>query len=107
MKSLSVEDAKKLGAIIRRLRQDAGLTRKQLQAETRVAASTIRNCEMCRHRITEWTLSRLLAHPSMRELPALAAAEGLKLSLEGGADEKTGEEGSDLSDTQTAPPKAI
>lgn len=88
---LSVEDAKKLGAMIRELRQSAGLTRKELEAQTRVAAATIRNCEMCRHRITAWSLRQLLAHPSMQALPAMAAAQGITLSLDGDADKQAGE----------------
>lgn len=91
MTALSAEDAKKLGAMIRELRQAAGLTRKDLEAQTRVAAATIRNCEMCRHRITAWSLRQLLAHPSMSALPAMAAAEGIKLSLDGEADKPASE----------------
>lgn len=91
MKPLPIEESKKLGAILRKLREDAGLTRKELQEATGVAASTIRNCEMCRHQITAWTLGKLLAHASMRELPALADAEGIKLSFEEDEDEKADE----------------
>lgn len=86
--SLSIADAQKLGVMIRELRQAAGLTRMELQAQTQVSVVTIKNCEMCRRPITEWALRRLLAHPSMRDLPAMAAAEGIKLSLEGDADKK-------------------
>lgn len=91
MNSLSIADAKKLGVMIRELRQAAGLTRMELQAETQVSVAMIKNYEMCRRPITEWALQRLLAHPSMRDLPAMAAAEGIKLSLEGDADKKPDE----------------
>lgn len=91
MTALSVEDAKKLGTMIRELRQAAGLTRQELEAQTRVAAATIRNCETCRHRFTAWTLRQLLAHPSMHALPAMAAAEGIMLTPDGEAVKQTSE----------------
>jgi len=68
-----------LGAIVRWLREAAGLTRAQLEAQTGLSDATIRNIETARHQMTAQTLRKLLAHPAMAALPALAQAAGVPL----------------------------
>lgn len=69
-----------LGDIVRWLREAAGLTRRQLEAQTGISDSTIRNIEKNRHRLTAATLRKLLVHPAMAALPERARAAGLTLS---------------------------
>ena len=68
-----------LGQIVRWLRESAGLTRSQLEAQTGISAPTIRNIEKNRHKLTAATLRKLLAHPAMAALPARAREAGLPL----------------------------
>ena len=68
-----------VGQIVRWLRETAGLTRGQLEYETGVADSTIRNIETVRHRPTVSILRKLLRHPSMVSLPEMANQAGLSL----------------------------
>jgi len=70
-----------LGDIVRWLRAAAGLTRRQLESQTCISASTIRNIEKDRHKLTAATLHKLLAHPAMAALPELAKESGLSLGL--------------------------
>ena len=72
-----------LGAIVRWLREAAGLTRSQLEAQTGLSDSTIRNVELARHQMTADTLRKLLAHPAMAALPEWARAAGLPLGRRG------------------------
>lgn len=65
------------GELARFLREAAGLTREELAAQTGIASSTLRNFEMRRHLPTQATLTRLLSHSCMTQLPALAEAEGV------------------------------
>lgn len=68
-----------LGALVRWLREAAGLPRVQLEGQTGLCAATIRNLEKDRHRPTAATLRKLLKHPAMRALPLLAQEAGLPL----------------------------
>ena len=68
-----------IGQLVRWLRETAGLTRSQLECETGVARSTIRNLETARHRPTVSILRKLLRHPSMASLPGMAKQAGLSL----------------------------
>lgn len=68
-----------VGQIVRWLRETAGLTRRQLEYETGVAHSTIRNFEAARHRPTVSILHKLMRHPSMASLPEMAEQAGLSL----------------------------
>ena len=70
-----------LGQIVRWLREEAGLTRSQMEAQTGISAPTIRNIEKNRHKLTAATLRKLLAHPAMVTLSARAQAAGLPLGL--------------------------
>ena len=70
-----------LGQIVRWLREGAGLTRSQLEAQTGISAPTIRNIEKNRHKLTATTLRKLLAHPAMAALPERARQAGLPLGL--------------------------
>jgi hypothetical protein len=66
-----------VGALVRWLREAAGLTRAQLAAQTGFCSSTIRNLEKDWHQPTAATLGKLLQHPAMRALPLLAQEAGL------------------------------
>ena len=68
-----------LGQIVRWLREEAGLTRSQMEAQTGISAPTIRNIEKNRHKLTAATMRKLLAHPAMAALPARAREAGLPL----------------------------
>jgi hypothetical protein len=68
-----------LGAIVRWLRQAAGLTRAQLEVQTGLPESTILKIETARRQLTASTLRKLLAHPAMAALPEWAQAAGLPL----------------------------
>ncbi len=72
-----------VGAIVRWLREGAGLTRAQLAAQTGLSKSSIRNIEMARYPLTAATLDKLLAHPAMAALPEWARAAGLPLVYRG------------------------
>lgn len=68
-----------LGQIVRWLREAADLTRSQLESQTGISTSTIRNIEKSRHQFTAATLRKLLAHPAMATLPERAKEAGLPL----------------------------
>jgi len=70
-----------LGNIVRWLRETAGLTRRQLAAQTGISDATLKNIETNRHKLTATTLHKLLAHPTMAALPKLAKEAGLSLGL--------------------------
>lgn len=76
-----IQPVSTLGALVRELREAAGLTRQNLQDQIGVAASTIRNFETGRHAPTAWTLRRLMKSPAMASLPELAEQAGLALDL--------------------------
>ena len=68
-----------IGQVVRWLREAAGLTRQQLEYETGIADTTIRNIEMARHRPTVASMRKLLRHPAMSSLPEMAKQAGLSL----------------------------
>lgn len=68
-----------IGQVVRWLREAAGLTRQQLEYETGIADTTIRNIEMARHRPTVASMRKLLRHPAMASLPEMAKQAGLSL----------------------------
>ena len=79
-----------VGQIVRWLREEGRLLRRQLAAETGVSEATLRNVEMGRHLPTAGTIRKLLTAPCMSPLPALAKAAGLALGLgESGVGDKT------------------
>lgn len=65
------------GEVLRRLREDAGLTRLELGQATKVAPSTIRNIECGRVQANAWTWRKLLRHESLWQLPEAARLAGL------------------------------
>ena len=70
-----------LAKMIRQMRRAARLTRAQLARETDTRASGLKQGERGKHPFPRCVLRRLLQHPSMRDLPARAAAAGIKLDL--------------------------
>lgn len=66
-----------LGEIVRRLREDSGLLRRDLAGAVGIATETIRNLETGRHSPTAWTWQKLLGHPALSDLSRLAAEAGL------------------------------
>jgi transcriptional regulator with XRE-family HTH domain len=74
-------DHARLAKIIRQLRRAARLTRTQLARETDTRAGGLKHGERGKHPFPRCVLRRLLLHPCMRDLPALAAAAGIKLEL--------------------------
>ena len=82
----SPSPTKLLGECIRRLREAAGLTRSHLARECQIRDDDLKGSELGRRPLPDWALRRLLTHPSMRELPARAAAVGVNLAQsDGGA----------------------
>ena len=70
-----------IGSICRDLRQAAGVSRAQMEAQTGVAHRTIRDLETGRLLPTPDLIRRLLTAPALADLPALAKAAGLSLGL--------------------------
>ena len=81
MKRPPEESTKHLGELARELRQAAGLTRRQLAAETGLCDLTILNFELARRLPTKDTLNRLLAHPALAQLVEMALTEGIAVEL--------------------------
>lgn len=73
----------RLGKLIRQLRGAAELTRAQLARETNINPAGLKRGEIGKKPFPRLALCRLLGHPSMRDLPARAAREGIKLDLDG------------------------
>lgn len=71
-----------VGDLIRRLRQAAGLTRRQLAAGVGLNESVLRNVESGRYLIRPSTLQALMKAPALADLPTLAGREGIELDLE-------------------------
>ncbi len=86
----TIRSAPTLGTQVRELREAAGLTRQQMEAQTGVGASTIRNFETGKHKPTAWMLRRLMKLPAMIDLLELAEQAGLALDLEEGDTPKDG-----------------
>lgn len=70
-----------LGKMLRQLRFAAGLNRTELAREVNIRADGLKRVEIGKKPLPRWALSRLLSHPSMRDLPARVAAAGIKLDL--------------------------
>ena len=73
--------AETIGSICRDLRQGAGVTRRQMAAQTGLAVTTISNLEMSRLLPTPDMVRKLLKSPALADLPARAKAAGLSLGL--------------------------
>lgn len=71
-----------LGALLRYLREDAGLLRRDLADAVGIATATVRNLETGRHIAKAWTWQRLLGHPALADLPRVATEAGLKLPVQ-------------------------
>ena len=70
-----------LGELAQRLREDAGLFRRDLAQQTGLSLPTLRQFESGRIRLGREQLLQLLAHPCMARLPDAAQAAGLGLGL--------------------------
>ena len=70
-----------LGELVRRLRQDAGMSRRELARAIGLSLNTLGRFEIGRLRLTRAQLLRLLRHPCMARLPDRAKAAGLLLGL--------------------------
>lgn len=70
-----------LGHLIRLLRTDAGLTRAQLGAGTKLGAATIKSIELSRRQLTKSQLDALLRAPCMDRLLEWAKVEGITVEL--------------------------
>lgn len=69
-------EANDIGSLIRRLRQEGGLTRRALSEQTNLAETTIRELELGRLTPTRDVLARLLRSPVMAALLEQARAGG-------------------------------
>lgn len=69
-----------LGMLVRRLREHAGLTLKDLSEAVMLAAVTLRAIEAGKP-AAQQTWRALLAHPAMRALPRLAQQQGFQIEL--------------------------
>ena len=96
-----IQPAPTLGTLGRELREAAGVTRQQLEAQTGVGASTIRNFETGKHKPTAWMLRRLMKSPAMLSLPELAEQAGLALDL--GQGDLPKDKGANPQDGEPAP----
>lgn len=67
-----------LGEIVRVLREDSGLLRRDLAGAVGIATETVRNLETGRHSATAWTWQKLLGHPALSDLLRLADEAGLE-----------------------------
>lgn len=80
--SAPISGARRLGERIRLLRQNAGLTRSELGTLTGLTSAMLLNLEQgMPAKPSTWRA--LLKHPSMHEVPELAAQEGVSLNLGG------------------------
>lgn len=68
-----------LGELVRFLREDAELLRRDLAAAVGVATETVRNLETGRHSTNSWSWAKLLSHPALADLPRLATESGLAI----------------------------
>lgn len=68
-----------LGKLVRFLREDSGLIRRQVAEAVGVAPETLRNLELGRHRTNPWSWAKILSHPALQDLPRLAEEAGLEL----------------------------
>lgn len=70
-----------LGEVVRRLRQEAGLSHQDLAEQTELPLGTLRSFESSRASLRREELLRLLHHPEMARLPDEAKAAGIPLGL--------------------------
>ena len=70
-----------LGELVRQLRQDAGILRRDLAKQTGLSLQTLGRFETGRMNLRRAQLLRLLRHPCMARLPDRAKAAGLLLGL--------------------------
>jgi DNA-binding XRE family transcriptional regulator len=70
-------EANNIGSLIRRLRQEGGLTRRALSEQTNLAETTIRELELGRLSPTRELLAGLLRSPEMAALLEQARADGV------------------------------
>ena len=73
--------AQHLGDLVRRLREDAGLLRRELAEQTGLTIATLQSFETNRVSLSREDLLRLLLHSSMATLPERAKESGLSLGL--------------------------
>ena len=78
---LAPRKAKHIGELARRLREEAGLFRRELANQTGLHITTLRNFETGRLHLSREQLLRLLRHPAMARLPAQVKEAGLDLGL--------------------------
>ena len=71
--------AQHLGELVRRLREDAGILRRDLAQQTGLSLATLQRFETSRLSLSRQDLLRLLLHPSMSTLPERAKEAGLSL----------------------------
>ncbi len=72
---------KHIGQLVQRLREAAGLTRRELATQAKLPCTTIRNIESGRRISSTETIYALLLHPAMATLPERAKAAGLSLGV--------------------------
>ena len=70
-----------LGELARRLREEAGLSRRDVAAQTGLLVATLQNFETGRLRLSREQLLRLLKHPCITRLPDQAKEAGVALGL--------------------------
>ena len=78
---LAPRKAKHLGELARRLREEAGLYRRDLAAQIGLTLPVLRNFETARGHLSREELLRLLQHPCMARLPQKAQEADLDLGL--------------------------
>ena len=71
----------RLGDLVRRLREDAGILRRELAEQTGLTIATLQSFETNRVSLSREDLLRLLLHSSMATLPDRARESGLSLGL--------------------------
>lgn len=74
-------EAKHLGVLARRLREEAGLSRRDLAAQTALPLTTLSLFETARIHLSREQLLRLLQHPTMARLPDKAKETALALDV--------------------------
>jgi len=78
---LAPRKAKHIGELARRLREGAGLFRRDLANQAGLPITTLRNFETGRLHLSREQLLLLLKHPAMARLPEKVKAAGLDLGL--------------------------
>ena len=78
---LAPRKAQHLGELVRRLREEAWISRRDLANQTGLIVTTLGRFETARLNLNREQLLRLLHHPSMARLPDKAKEAGLDLGL--------------------------